>query len=176
MAPDALHLKPDGDRHSGLRSLWRRGYLDYVVAAVSAVVVLILVESEMVALPALDQIGRRAVYQTLTTLSGTLMGLTITAASLLLANLDKPIAALRNGLPAKAAQSLVRSVFQLVRSLGLLCLINLMLLVVNTDLNSQSGLWPVVLEVLAGAVVVARFVRMLYWLWKFAYVRAGQID
>jgi hypothetical protein len=41
----------------------------------------------------LDAVGRRATYQGLVVLSGAMMGLKVTTAGLILANLEKPIAA-----------------------------------------------------------------------------------
>lgn len=128
-------------------------------------------------LPDLEVAGRRAVYQALTGLAGTLLGLTVTTTGLLLANLDKPLVAFQRGLPPLTVRVLGRSLFSLMRALAYLCLVALALLVIDTAGTDQAvGHWwtqaaltPLIL------LVSVRLTRATFWLWRLLLARAGPL-
>jgi len=124
-----------------------------------------------------DVLLRRATYQTLAGLSGTLLGLSVTTVGLLLANLDKPMSGLPKGLPPTSIVALRRSLFSLIRALGYVCLLALALIPLDTGptTTGMNGTEPWRLRwVLAGLVLLAvmRLSRAVYSLWLIVAGRA----
>ena len=124
-----------------------------------------------------DVLLRRATYQTIAGLSGTLLGLSVTTVGLLLANLDKPMSGLPKGLPGTGIISLRRSLFSLIRALGYVCLFALALIPLDTGPKTTgmngTETWPF-RWVLAGLVLLAvmRLCRAVYSLWLIVAGRA----
>jgi hypothetical protein len=85
-----------GASPSSLRSpaafLAVRPVVDWLVALALAAIVWLMGYEGRPLVDLLDPVGRRATYQFLAVLSRAMMGLTVTTAGLILANLDKPIA------------------------------------------------------------------------------------
>jgi hypothetical protein len=114
-------------------------------------------------LPQLEAVGRRSFYQTIAGLSGTLFGLSVTSAGLLMANLNAPLSGFPGGLPFKTVVVLGRSLFSLIRALGYICLASLFFMLADTsktagDLRSRWLLSALLI------LVILRFSRVLYWI------------
>ena len=122
----------------------------------------------------LDAGGRRAAYQTLAGLSGTLMGLTVTTTGLILANVEKPIPTMPKGLPGSVIPALGRSLFSSIRAWGYLCAASVTLILVDTN-QYQTSKWSNGVIVALASLGALRVSRAIYWLAKLFDSRAQAI-
>jgi hypothetical protein len=104
---------------------------------------------------------RRATYQTLATVSGTMLGLTLTSISILNSMLRQPAESMLGRVTSTSGPTISGIFFACVRSLALALLLSVVALI--HDSESQPGAYWV--PVALGAVcvlVVLRLTRMLY--------------
>lgn len=120
-------------------------------------------------LQSLDIETRRAVYQTLTTLSGTLLGLVLTSISVLNTVLRQPLDAFaESALHPDRKQAVARLFFAAVRALALGVAVNLVVLIWDTKAD-VGGRWAQAIAIGVLALVICRVARML---WALALVVA----
>lgn len=106
----------------------------------------------------LDPAGRRAAYQTVAGLSGTLLGLTMTTISVLASNIEKPIGGSPKGLPKGLVVGISKPMFGLLRTLGLTLVVALIAVVGDTAAGSATGApWP---QPVLGALAVMACLRL----------------
>ncbi len=154
-------------------ALWfARPILDLVPAAILVVVILRWVHTDLF-FARLDPPGRRASYQTLASLAGTLLGFTVTSVSVLLTNQQQRMGGFAEGLPVGTVRSLVRVLFGFAYSLAAGCVAGLVLLAYDT--THQHGQPVAQALLLAGLlIVVARFARVLMFLRRLVVARAAR--
>lgn len=146
------------------RVIFEHPSVDWLAAAIAAVLV-VGCQRSVTLLTAPDAATRRALYQTVATLSGSLFGLTVAIIGLMVANLSRPLVGLPNGLPPAVGKPIYRSLFALACALGLTVLTALVLLVGDGAAagRNPNSAWLVTAAI---TLCVARLARVMYWLAK----------
>ena len=110
----------------------------------------------------LDADTRRAVYQTMTTLSGTLLGLTLTSVSILAGLMKQDLKTATGGLlTPKRQQRVSRLFFAGLRGLAMALLVSLALLVTEGG-KGEGGILSQALTLTVLAFVAARVGRIIW--------------
>jgi hypothetical protein len=122
----------------------------------------------------LDDVGRRAVYQTGAAISTAMFGLTMTSISILVSNADKAFVGFADGLPNSTRVGIARTMFALLRSLGAFLLLACGLLIADTS-KATSGAQFFHAAFVGGAVLVAaRTARVTFLLAKMVPAMKGK--
>lgn len=152
-APSRNILDPG---HRVSRWLVGHQWIDLVAALTAALLLWSLCRD--LGLGSLDPVGRRATYQTVAGLAGTLLGLTMTTISVLASNIDKGIGGSPKGLPKDLVVGISKPMFGLLRVLGLALVVALIALVGDTGSAAVIGAaWP---QPVLGALAVTVLLRL----------------
>jgi hypothetical protein len=145
--------------------------VDWVFALTLAAIVGLMGHQGRQLVENLDAVGRRATYQSLSVLSGTMMGLTVTTAGLILRDVDQAVAELPGGLPGDLTAALGRSLFSSIRAWGYLCATSVILLMVDTT-RYRAADWVNAMVVALVSLGALRVSRAIYALSQFFNARA----
>lgn len=162
-APESARVAPGRPASRVLSSWFERPWVDLAVAAMAAIAAaLVSWRLSSWGLEELKPATRRALFQTLTTVSGTLLGLALTSISVLSTTLRQPI----SGLTARfitppRKQAVARLFFAAVRALALSTVVCIYALVTDTETSGGSP-W-VQACVLAVAVLGALRIARTFW-------------
>ncbi len=110
-------------------------------------------------------------YQTLATLSGTLLGLSMTTTSLLLNAFDKPLPGFTDGFPAARQRRVLELLYSLMRALGIACALSLAAII---SAAAQWNWWlkPYVLLIPVSVVAAVRLYAVLRFTTSLFLARA----
>lgn len=156
MPPNAKPTEILDPGHQVTRWFVGHQWVDWVMAVVAATLLWRLCRD--IGVGSLDSAGRRATYQTVAGLSGTLLGLTMTTISVLASNIEKPIGGSPKGLPKDLVVGISKPMFGLLRVLGLAVVVALIALVGDTATAAVKGApWP---QPFLGALAITVLLRL----------------
>lgn len=149
----------------------RKGPLNWVVAhqiidlvpAAAVIVFLWWSQAGNGLLTELGEQGRRSLYQTVATISTTMLGLTMTTISILAASIDKPLGGSPRGIPPTLVKDLAKPMFGLARTLGVSLTAALTLLVIGT-MTTNANWWSAPALAALAVVIGLRITRVMFLL------------
>ncbi len=157
----------------------RKGLLNWVVAhqmidLVPATVVVFLWWSQAGdgLFTDLGEQGRRSLYQTIATISTTMLGLTMTTISILAASIDKPLGGSPRGIPRTLVKGLAKPMFGLARTLGITLIAALALLVTGT-ITTNANWWAAPALAALAVVIGLRITRVMFLLSNLLQARTN---
>lgn len=158
----------------------RKGPLNWVVAhqiidlvpAAAVIVFLWWSQAGDGLLTDLGEQGRRSLYQTIATISTTMLGLTMTTISILAASIDKPLGGSPRGIPQTLVKGLAKPMFGLARTLGITLIVALALLVTGT-ITTNANWWAAPVLAALAVVIGLRITRVMFLLSNLLQARTN---
>ncbi len=120
----------------------------------------------------LGEQGRRSLYQTIATISTTMLGLTMTTVSILAASIDKPLGGSPRGIPQVLVKGLATPMFGLARTLGVTLAVALTLLVIGT-MTTDANWWATPALAALAFLIGIRITRVMYLLANLLQARTN---